>query len=90
MVYFLTERMRLSLSLHPQLSVIPHFANNFASDTCCAFKGAQMEDECLGIDFFDLLSLQISSLPLGACLNEASLAWNLRNPDDLCDPVESE
>ena len=29
---------------------------------CCAFKGAQKEDECLGIDFFEFLSLQISSL----------------------------
>jgi len=28
LLYFLTERMRLSLSPHPQLSVIPHFELN--------------------------------------------------------------
>jgi hypothetical protein len=38
---------------------------------CCAFKGAQKEDECLGIDFFDLLSLQISSLPLARLLKRS-------------------
>jgi hypothetical protein len=33
LVYFLTERMRLSLSLHPQLSVIPHEKQDRETDT---------------------------------------------------------
>jgi hypothetical protein len=35
LVFFLTERMRLSLSFHPQNSVIPLVANKYSAGQVC-------------------------------------------------------